>query len=180
MQKKRIVLGLIVLALLVMLMSCGGYRQRQKRIKHYLQVNLSMGIWEAFYDDHGGFHGDGSTYGEIRFYGRTADKIRKEIESSDVWEPLSLPEPLDRIVQEYHLGGAVRGTLSERIPIPEEGKGYWCFLDRDDFHNGVGELYNYEALEQMKRHGSFFVPFNFVLAIYDAEHDVIYCYQHDI
>ncbi len=174
-MKRRITVVFVFLMLAVVFMGCGENSGRKTRIENYLQLDLREGVWEVFDDTHGGFHGDGSTYGEIGFYGQAADKIRKEIESSDVWEPLPLPEQLDRIVHEYHINET---TLSEKIPIPENG--YWCFLDRDQYHNGVGELYNFEALEKMKRQGSFFVPFNFVIAFYDAERNVIYCYQHDI
>lgn len=117
-------------------------------------------------DTHGGFHGDG-TYHISLDCSDNKEKIYKTIND---WSELPLSENLQLRVYGGEKDGCTYGfKLAEETNIPTVNNGYYCFLDRHseatDKHSDI-ELFNRYS-------------YNFSLAIYDADTDILYYIRED-
>ena len=175
-MKKSMLIGIMaVLALL--LSACGGGSARSVRdeIAGALGLDLSGCEVVSSWDDHGGFHGDGTAFAELKCSGGgVLDQI---MEDSD-WKAF----PLDRTAQALVYGVTEEtGTEEAGITVfqtgpylndsdgnplvPEIQEGYYRLIDR---HAQAGES------DILDRHS-----FNFTLALYDTETDTLYFCELD-
>jgi len=119
-------------------------------------------------DSHGGFHGDGGTYAKIKLDGKGTEKAILEIKNS--WKSLPLSENLSLIMY-----GGMRDNieyiynLADEFKIPHIENGYWLFIDRHS-----KSINNYDDTDLFNRHS-----FNFTLALYDADENVLYYIEFD-
>ena len=108
-------------------------------------------------NSHGGFHGDGATFAELRFAPEDGKAVERLLEDSG-WPPLPAT-------------GAAASYMGDRLPgeicsmdgvgpvMPEAQNGWWRFADTTP-----GD-YGYIA--------------NFVLWMYDADAAALYYWEHD-
>lgn len=139
-----------------------------------LGLGLNVGGIAGFYDDHGGWLGDGETYIEIH---DDTHQIAAEIAQRDDWSPM----PVSRDVRILVYGIIERGedivthygptlTNRNRKPwIPEIEHGFWILVDRQseteqserrdpDRPSGIHNRYSY----------------NLTVGIYDTDHSILY------
>ena len=117
-------------------------------------------------DTHGGFHGDGSYYLILD----CSENKQDALENVSGWNTLPLSENLALIMYGGHKDGMWYGyNLAEEANIPAIENGYYIFKDRhSDSRDSAddSELFN--------RHS-----FNFSIAIYDLDTDIMYYFEFD-
>ena len=117
-------------------------------------------------DSHGGFHGDG-TYSAIYDCSKNKEYVLEIVEK---WNKLPLTENLELILY----GGEKDGTtyayyLADDVGFPEVSNGYYFFYDRHS------ESMNSNSDEDLFNRSSF----NFSIAIYDTDNDMLYYIRMD-
>lgn len=114
-------------------------------------------------DSHGGFHGDG-TYFLILDCSKNKELSMKLVKD---WKVLPLTENLHTILYGNDTYGAL--LLEEEGSIPVISNGYYYFYDRHsesiDFSDDTELLHRYS--------------YNFTLAIYDSDTDIMYYVEFD-
>lgn len=150
--------------LLILLLFSGCRRVEAKEyLSQQLEVDVSTGHVVRYWDDHGGFHGDGTTFGELYF---SDNDVETAIRKSDAWQRLPLGESL----QEFLDATATFFTDEEgRHPLPEVQEGYYYFRNR---RYGTKNPTNEEDLK-----GS--VSYNVTLAVYDIRSEFLYYLEVD-
>lgn len=152
-MKRFLALTLAVLAALYGLFGCAGVSEGERklsRIGKELGIDLSAGTLVGFEDDHGGFHGDGTTYAEIDL-----DKPVEGLAEAPGWRPLPLSENAER---------AVRLCQTEAV-LP--GKGFYYLYDSQSENP-------YDDTDLHDRYS-----WNFIIAVYDDQASRLYYYQLD-
>ena len=172
-MKKSMLIGMMaVLALL--LTACGGGSARDE-IAGALELDLSGCEVVSSWDDHGGFHGDGTTLIELECSGGgVLDQIREDSN----WKAL----PLDRTAQALVYGVREESGTEETgimvyqtgpyltdeegdLLVPEIREGWYRLIDR---HAEAGET---DLLDRSS--------LNFTLALYDTDTDTLYYFEMD-
>lgn len=133
----------------------------RKKIGKALELDLDVmpdGTVEYNIDNHGGFHGDGTTYIQIQW--EDGSEILKQIEGKEDWYPTPMPENLRKLA--LRMSG-----LDVQFPADGEiGEGYYFFMDR---HNDATDRQDYTAA--LGRYS-----YNFTLVIYSInERTLYYC-----
>lgn len=123
-------------------------------ISHTLGAEISQGQVLEHWDDHGGFHGDGSTFVKI--------KAAVQIPESKFWHPLPAPENIAKALSFCKDDNGLR-------EIPEVENGFWFFRDR---HTQSMDPASCAAIHQR---GSW----NFTLAVYDTDTGTLYYFEFD-
>ena len=161
-------------ALSLLLAACGS-QTPQEEVSQALGLDVSGGQVVSASDDHGGFHGDGTTFVELQF---ADDAVLEQIEEGGDWEAL----PLDRTARALVYGGREEvGTEETGITvyqtgpyvtdddndplIPEIRAGFYRLIDR---HAQAGET------DLLSR-----ASLNFTLALYDTDTDTLYFCEMD-
>ena len=173
-MKKQIILSIMAALLLT---ACGGGSARsvQEEVAVTLGLDLSGCEVVLSWDDHGGFHGDGTAFAELKCSGGgVVDQI---MEDSD-WKAF----PLDRMARALAYGVTERtGTEETGITVyqtgpyltdgegdplaPEIRAGFYRLIDR---HAQAGET------DLLSR-----ASLNFTLALYDTDTDTFYYFEMD-
>ena len=146
--------ALPILLVLLMLWSAiwrpgpGDYVARE------LELELPTAQTTDTYDDHGGFHGDGTTCTIIQL---SDDALLEEIEKAGTWQAF----PPDDAVNQLLYGSYLADAETQEPFVPPIENGYYLLKDR-----------NAKAAEQpnIMTRGSF----NFDLAVYDADNRTLY------
>lgn len=131
-----------------------GERDAIQETAFSIGIDLSAGKLVSTYDDHGGFHGDGTTCTIMQF---SDDAILEEIEEAGTWQSF----PPDEAVNELLYGNYLFDAETQENFVPPIENGYYLLKDR-----------NTEAKEQpniLARHS-----FNFDLAVYDTDNRTLY------
>ena len=113
-------------------------------------------------NNHGGFHGDGSYY----IIMDCSKNKEKALEILSDWKKLPMTENLNRIMFKYENDGM---NLAEEAKIPMVKNGYYFFYDRHS------ESADSSDDSEIFGRGSY----NFSLAIYDSDTDMMYYYEYD-
>lgn len=117
-------------------------------------------------DTHGGFLGDGDYYLILD----CSENKEKALENISDWNELPLSENLQLIMYGGEKDGVAYGyELAKDANMPEIKNGYYCFYDRHSEsteHDDDSELFS--------RHS-----YNFSIAIYDSDTDIMYYYEYD-
>ena len=126
-------------ALSLLLAACSS-QPPQEEVSQALGIDVSGGQVLSASDDHGGFHGDGTTFVELQF---ADDAVLEQIEEGGDWEAL----PLDRTARALVYGVTEEtGTEETGITVfqtgpylkdsdgnplvPEIREGYYRLIDR--------------------------------------------------
>lgn len=153
--------GVLVLCILVTITS-----PRYKASK-ILSTDLPRPVATQWYDDHGGFFGDGELYGTLVFNASDGKALEKHLQSQETWHALPPTEDLEILLY----GGEKNGMnyvsrLADGWNAPKVTKGYYYFYDR--FHNTSmdDQLLDAYAL-------------NVTVGLYDSERETLYVMTFD-
>ena len=175
MKKQRILSMMAALALLLSACGGGSARSVQDEIAGALDLDLSGCEVVSSWDDHGGFHGDGTAFVEMKCSGGgVLDQI---IEDSN-WKAFPLDGTAQSLVygvteqtgteetgiMVYQTGPYLTGEEGDPL-VPEIREGYYRLIDR---HAKAGET---DLLDR--------ASLNFTLALYDTERDTLYFCEMD-
>ena len=185
-MKKATKLSVTMMLLAAVLLSMSGCVSENKLtdISKVLEVDVSKGTIVSEMDNHGGFHGDGQTYIEIRF----ADtECLNAIQSSAAWKPLPLtqngmallygvemdlgtigPPPHDEEMGVGMVGPMLHGEDNKPLVPPVEN-GYYCFVDRASESTDPKD-----DTDVLRRYS-----YNFTMAIYDTDTNTLYYAELD-
>ena len=161
----------IVLLLLMIFSFVGcGKKDIQSDISDSLGIDVSKGTVLTDSDSHGGFHGDGMMFQQISF---EDSKLSDEIKDNGSWKPMPLSQNIKALVYGIEedtssIGPYLTDENGDTI-IPDIQNGYYYFYDR---HSESTEPYNDE--EVLSR-----ASFNFTLALYDSDNNVLYYVEFD-
>ena len=169
-MKKYLVGALLILILL--LISVYGSKDSTKNISKTLGVSLSKGRVVQEIDSHGGFHGDGMSFKVITFRDQDSDLV-KQIRGNEWWCELPFTENLSAVVYGEVKNNYIRGSLvtnedGEQV-FPAVENGYYFFYDR---HTDSKD--RKDDTDLLNRYS-----YNFTIAIYDSDHQVLYYYELD-
>ena len=163
---------IMVAALVFFLCSCGRTDTMDEKAKP-LGIDVSSAEIISEEDDHGGFHGDGTTFLCLDCSGTDiADQIR----NGGNWTPFPLNDTVKALVYgiEIREGDSLIGIgpyLSDeenRPLIPEIENGYYLLIDRQAEE---GKATGADILHR--------ASFNFTLGIYDSDADILYYFELD-
>lgn len=163
MKKSKKILGLIcILIILLIVFVIRGKRSNEvSYISGETGIDVTQGEVTNQYDTHGGFHGDGIKCVEISFDGKGLELSQLE----EKWKLLPLSSNLQLVIY-----GAWKVFDTENNQdIPEITNGYYYFYDR--FEDSSDPLNDSELLERSS--------YNFTLAIYDADSQILYYCEVD-
>lgn len=171
-SRKRWNIILLALVLLLTMTGCGAEKSGnvQHEISNVIGIDMSDGEIISESDSHGGFHGDGSTVIEIQLKDTS---FSDQIKDNGDWNALPLTENLTALVYGIQTEGSSVGPMihsGDGAPvIPEVENGYYYFLDRHsqstDPKDDSGVLGR--------------ASYNFTIAIYDADHQILYYMELD-
>ncbi|MGO1469893.1 MAG: hypothetical protein ACTHW2_07710 [Tissierella sp.] len=172
MKKKHFNILLLFLSISLILTACSSKKTIRNTSKT-LGINLSDGIISKSIDSHSGFHGDGITYVEIMFSEEEGDKVTEIIENNEGWRSLPLTNNLNTAVYgKKSLSGSTGPFVTDddgNSLIPIVDNGYYFFIDRQE----EGK----EMKDDKKLLGGF--SFNFTIAIYDTDSEILYYFELD-
>ena len=139
-----------------------------EEISRMLGIDANSGEIVTGTDTHGGFHGDGTAFFEIKLSDTDATK---EIEEN--WKEMPLTDNLTALVygletEAGSVGPMLHGGNNSPF-IPEVANGYYWFADR---HSQSTDLQ--DDSEVLSRYS-----FNFTLAVYDTDTQTLYYMELD-
>ena len=160
---KRIGIFCIII-LCITLSACG---LAEDALSKYFDFKKSDFIVLEEKDTHGGFHGDGSYY-LVLDCSQNADKARSIVED---WTALPLSENLHLVMYGGEKNGINYGyNFAEEAHWPEIKNGVYKFVDR---YNGYLKDRSDDS-EILDR-----VSFNFSIAVYDLDSNILYYFEMD-
>ena len=164
---KRIIL-LISILFIFLLFGCST-QTHQDTISRWLGIDVSTGSEVSTYDNHGGFHGDGTTLITLSF---SDDKALRQIEESNEWKKFPLDDTAIRISIGVSDGTNFIGPYltdnTGKTIIPEIENGYYFLIDKQENQD---EIVSKNILNRYS--------LNFVLGIYDTDTDILYFCEFD-
>ena len=134
----------------------------QRRVSESLQIDASEGTVVNSYDDHSGFHGDGTSYVVLSFEN---EELEQGIAAPGGWNHLPLTENLETLIYGTRTDAETIGPFIG-ITMSKAERGYWYFYDRQGETTDDSNVLN---------RGSF----NYTFALYDAEKDLLYYCEYD-
>lgn len=157
-MKKYILCAVAVVTLLCSLLSCASERDCFGFFKKDFAVLEEN-------DTHGAF-GDGAYYLILD----CSENRQQAMELVSGWKELAMSEDLELIMYGGERDGTVYGyNLAEQAKMPKVENGYYRFYDRHP-----NAKYPYDTSDLLKR-----VSFNFSLAVYDTDSDIMYYFEYD-
>lgn len=152
---------------LLLLARCGGgseassSREELRKMAKYCGVNTADAVLLEGMDDHGGFQGDGTTWLKLQFSGAP--------EFGEGWKELPMSEPVTTLCHGIENEHGHFGPYMDPGLIPEVENGYYLFYDRHSESSGP-----YDDSQVLKR-----ASFNFIIAVYDTDTNLMYYVKHD-
>ncbi len=166
--KRTAVLLLLSLLLAMCLTGCGT--DGTAEIASAVGLTLPDAAVMETTDTHGGFHGDGTLFCAVDC---SAAPAAEQIKANEYWHRLPLKEPLAEMVY-----GGTRGDTTYAPMLTDENgqsvfppveRGWYFFLDR---HAEATDVYDPSGVEDR-------YSYNFTLALYDEDTDMLYCFELD-
>lgn len=130
-----------------------------KKIENYIPIYAKMDKKNT----HRGFHNDGELLEKIYFSEKQANNFINSAEKNSNWRQLPITERLHNKVCKH--------AIDEEMNIPEVSNGYWFVLDR---HSVAKDKYNEKDIFNEDRYS-----YNFTIAVFDIEQNVLYIYELD-
>lgn len=168
MKKIFIVVGIVIVLLAGLLTFL---TKKESRISLESDINIGSGKIVTYRDDHGGLHGDGTTFAIIDF---GKENMKDKYKENKEWKPLPLTENLE--ILNY---GSKTGEEWNRLPtiaddkikplIPRIEKGYYFFKDRhfeSQDPKDDTDIFNRYSM-------------NFTFAVFDEDSNKMYYYKFD-
>ena len=175
---KKILFFITVMIAIFAITSCSAIEwllfptaTEEEIIAEKIGQSISGGEITVFEDSHGGFHGDGALYAEVKFPDSSfSDRVSLE------WKPLPLGTEL-RIVcyggtdkNGYSCAPHIR-DVEGNARIPQIEDGYYYFIDN---YTAERVADRYDESEFLYRSS-----FNYTLAIYDSDTKILYVFEYD-
>lgn len=171
-NQKRGNIILLTLILLLTMTGCSSEKTSNvlSEISKTIGVDVSAGAVISESDSHGGFHGDGDAVIEIQF----ADtSFSDQIEDNEEWNAMPLTENLTALVYGIHTETSSIGPMihaDDNVPVvPEIENGYYYFRDRHSQSTDPKDDTNILSR----------VSYNFTIAIFDADANILYYLELD-
>ena len=178
-EKQRfgeIIMRRITMLILIIMLTLAGCRNKDIRsnISDNIEIDVSNGMVLKDYDSHSGFHGDGMLFQQLSF---EDDKVSYEIKNNHNWKSMPLNRNIEALVygikdetyDSVHLIGPYLTDENQETIIPEIQNGYYYFYDRHS-----ESKYPYDTEDVLDR-----ASFNFTLALYDSDNNVLYYVEFD-
>ena len=113
-----------------------------------------------------GFHGEGEYAAAIRFDTVHGAQLAERLQNTDGWKALPLEEELELLMYGGNRGGSSYGYyFADKAGIPKVENGCYYFIDRQQDTERAGLLYRRS--------------YNFSLAIYDSDENILYYCEID-
>ncbi len=177
-------LALTILAAVFCSSGCAAYDGAKETAKELgketsitsaVGINATGGEYTEIYEDHGGFHGDGTTYSTVKFSDDTALNSIKENEN---WKELPLSDNVNILLygvtnerEDYVESIGPYVSDADGNPLaPEIENGYYFFMDRQAEENED----KYDDSKVLDRGA-----YNFTVAVYDTDTDVMHYFKMD-
>lgn len=175
MKINRIISLLVVAGIAAMLLAgCGGSAGIKSGISKRLSLDCSSAEITESYDSHGGFLGDGTSFYALQF----ADGSQvAQISGSTEWKPLPLTDTLKTVAwglqdDEHDFAPMIIKDNDWDHPlIPHVENGYYFFRDRHSYATDPKD--DSMLLDESRP------SYNFTLAIYDTDTDILYYSELD-
>lgn len=165
---KRWILPLALAALLLFQAACSA-RSPQEQIAMELGLDASDGTEVLHYDTHGG-NGDGTSCYALQF---SDDTVAHEIRDDSGWTALPLDTTTEILAygqsSAYGSQGPYLTDSDGNALLPQIENGYYCFIDRQAKQKSLAT--DQPILER--------ASFNFTLAVYDTDQNILYYCQLD-
>lgn len=162
---KQIILTISTLLIFILPLAACSSQKPQNIISNELGIDASSGNEVSSFDNHGGFHGDGTAYIALSFSDNT---VLEQIQESTQWQAF----PLDETVQALVYG--VSDATSRVGPflydengnplVPGISNGYYLLIDRHT-----------DKEKNILNRSSF----NFTLGLYDTDTNTLYYCEFD-
>ena len=151
----------------IVLMGCvlrtgGGDDFLYDRIEESLGIDVSDAAIVQSYDDHSGFHGDGTIFAAFSF---EDNALEERISAPGGWKVLPLTDTLTTLVYGTRTETTATGPFIG-ITMPKVEEGYYVFHDR---------LNECDTDDLVLTRGSY----NYTIAIYDSLSDTLYYCEYD-
>ncbi|MBF4695759.1 hypothetical protein [Fusibacter ferrireducens] len=160
---------IFIIGCICALCSC-SHKSNIDYVSKDLRINLPDNIEYNLVDTHGGFHGDGELLVTVKFDEESRKNLLEDIKSNKSWKKLPLAPDLELIMYGGERNGITYSyKLAESAGIPTIENGYWLFIDR---FNDINIIHDSQNLFDR---GSF----NFTLALFDTDNNVLYYYEFD-
>lgn len=137
-------------------------------ISKTLRLDLSSGTIVTSKDTHGGFHGDGNTYVEIRFGNESGTFLADAMSDNGDWHAFPLSNNLQAVVYgrvdgNMQYGPYITDDEGEAI-IPRVEHGYYYFYDRHSESNNPKDDTKLLSRSSL----------NFTIALYDTDNNKLF------
>lgn len=156
------------IVIIVVLTACGTPNM-QEGIAEDIGIDLSNGQEISSMENHGGFHGDGTTSIVLKF---SDDNVLEQIKDNSRWKVFPLDETASALVYGISDAGKIIGPYltdeEGKGVVPEIQNGYYLLVDRQP-----------EELKKEEPNMLARPSFNFTLAIYDLDAKIFYYYKFD-
>ena len=150
-----------LLILIILILFCGC--SINSRINEEIEIsNRNCKVIEDV-DTHGGFLGDGEYFAKIKCKNLSKKDLSKN------WKILPMPRSITDVLSVPFCDERGCKTFYERYNIKTDTKGYYYFYDR---YSNYEDRYNDHNLNTRS-------SYNFDIAIYDIEENIIYYYKLD-
>lgn len=147
--------------LLIILFLTGCSLERKAYIGRVIDVNIDSCNIEFQRDTHGGFLGDGDYFGKL--------KCSNNLDLSSNWKLLPLSSSIQEVLEMSMCNQSDCLNFFERNHVSEITNGYYYFYDRHS-----ESINPYSDIDLNNRSS-----YNFSLAIYDIDNNIIYFYEFD-
>ncbi len=141
----------------------------QSLVQGDLGLGLHVGEITGFYDDHGGWLGDGETYIEIRC---PDPGLAGTLAGRGDWQPMPVSRDVRIVVYGLVEGNVTRGPVIHsggKPRVPKIEHGYWCLVDRQPESYRTERVRDDEPYSINNRYS-----YNLTIGLYDTDHDILY------
>lgn len=167
---KNIVKLLALGYVFIILTACSSSNNEIKSISKVLGIDCFGGTISQSIDSHGGFHGDGTFYLELKYDDEKGKAVVHAIEETTDWEKLPLTDNLRTALygkkSETESAGPYITNDNGEALFPSVSNGYYFFYDRLNKSKEDTRLF--------KR-----FSFNFTIALYDMDTQTLYYCEYD-
>lgn len=169
-MKKLVMISCLMIVYLLTGCENSDTTTTSKHISDSIGIKLPTNAKIEYNDSHGGLHGDGLFYAKVKFINNEEEDLIKDILSTKGWNNTPIDETLSLMLYGGEKDGISYGyNLAEQAGIPKVSSGYWKFIDRYD-----GAVNSSDTSELMNRNS-----FNFTVAIFDEDTNVLYFFEFD-
>lgn len=158
-MKKSLFISIFLVICIFSLTAC--HNDPLDSISNEIGIDITHGKEISFFDDHGGFHGDGQTYAVIKF---SDNNVLNSIKNASQWKTLPLDETIKTLIcgvkDENFNNGPYLADNNGNAVFPPIKKGYYLFIDRNNEGSSANILNRFS--------------FNFTITIYDIDTNTLH------